>query len=412
MRIYNKQDVYEKAFARTEWIFREFKGHVFVNTSGGKDSTSVMEIAVAVMNKLKGEGLLPSDYKLKVMWLDQEAEWSHTREYIEGLCERDDLEVYWMQVEFQLRSNTDVSNNVNMLDVFNPEYEGEFCQPLSPNAYDKLYINADGSPMSIAELNKHRELVDGRWVFSKELEFKEHNQRDFYVIFKDIQSWLFNGKSFASIQGLKGSESMARNLQVRYAMGYKGITWSSRAGLNNEGVQFSPIYDWSNTDNFVHFAEHDLTYNKMYDEFLRFGMAPGKMRISSLIHETSVAHHIPTLQELDRELYNRMVKRLSGVSTYSQLQDDAQKVVLPVVFSDYEEYARYLIDTVLVEENRKYFTRMFENKFYLEHKHDVYIKNELDKAIVQSVLTKDVEGTKWANAQSAIGMRMHNEKNN
>lgn len=412
MRIYNKENVYDKAFQRMEWVFREFKGHVFVNSSGGKDSTSTMEIAVDVMNKLKDEGTLPQSYKLKVMWLDQEAEWTRTREYIERLFEREELEVYWMQLEFQLRSNTDVSNDVNMLDVFNPDYEGEFCQPLSELAYDRLYVNEDGTPMKLEELNKHRKLVDGRWVYDKELDYKEHNQRDFYVIFKDIQSWLFNGNSFAAIQGLKGSESMARNLQVRYSTGYKGITWSSRAGLNNEGVIFSPIYDWSNTDNFVQFEKYDLDYNEMYDEFLQMGMAPGKMRISSLIHETSVAHYLPTLQELDRGLYDRMVNRLSGVSTYSQIQEDAQKVTLPVAFSDYEEYARYLIDNVLVESNRKYFLRMFEGKFYKKHEDDVYIKNQMDKAIVQCVLTKDVEGTKWENAQQAIGMRLFNEKDN
>ena len=128
------------------------------------------------------------------------------------------------------------------------------------------------------------------------------------------------------------------------------------------------------------------------------------MRVSSLIHETSVAHNSTIVQELDRELYNRMCDRLPGISTYSQLQEKAQKVVLPVNFKDYEEYARYLIDTVMVEKNKHYFLEMFESKFYLDHKDNRDIKTELDKCIVESILTKDVDKTKYKNMVSALDM--------
>lgn len=88
MKVYSKKSVYEKSLERIEWVIREFKGHIVVGSSGGKDSTVVMELALEVIRKMKANGELPKDYKLKVMWLDQEAEWTRTREYIEDIAKK------------------------------------------------------------------------------------------------------------------------------------------------------------------------------------------------------------------------------------------------------------------------------------------------------------------------------------
>lgn len=405
MKVYSKKSVYEKSLERIEWVIREFKGHIVVGSSGGKDSTVVMELALEVIRKLKNNGELPKDYKLKVMWLDQEAEWTRTREYIEDIAKNrtDEIELYWMQCFFELTHSASLGE-VNMLRCYDKEYDGVYCQPLSEYAYDRLYVDEKGYPLPISELNKHRKLVNGKWVYDKELPYKEHDSKNFYVIFEDIYSWINGGKSYAVLQGVKASESPRRNLQLTYQLGYKGITWSCVSGKHNEGVRFSPISDWSLTDDFIYFQRSGCKYNKIYDEFLQFGIPPAKMRVSSLIHETSVAHNSTIVQELDRELYNRMCDRLPGISTYSQLQEKAQKVVLPVNFKDYEEYARYLIDTVMVEKNKHYFLEMFESKFYLDHKDNRDIKTELDKCIVESILTKDVDKTKYKNMVSALDM--------
>ena len=404
MKVYSKKSVCEKSFERIEWVFREFKGHVIVGSSGGKDSTVVMEIARQVVKKLKEEKFLPSNYKLKVMWLDQEAEWTRTREYMTRVAQEPDIELYWMQCFFELTHSASLGD-YNMLHVYDQNYEGTFCQPLSEYAYDRLWVGEDNKPLPLKELNKHRKLVNGRWVYDTELKYQKHDSKNFYVIFEDIYSWISGGKSYAVLQGIKASESPRRSLQVTYQQGYKGITWSCLSGRNNEGVRFSPIYDWSAVDDFVYFGKTKCDYNKIYDEFLSFGISPAKMRVSSLIHETSVAHNATIVQELDRDLYNRMCDRLPGISTYSKLQEDTQKVVLPPNFKDYEEFAKYLIETVMVEKNKHYFYEMFESKFYQEHKNDISLKTEMDKAIVESILTKDVDKTKWKNCIVAIDQR-------
>ena len=81
MKVYSKKNVFDSAMDRIRWVFKEFNNNVVCGFSGGKDSTVVMEMALMVVNELKEQGKLPKDYKLKVMWLDQEAEWTETCNY-------------------------------------------------------------------------------------------------------------------------------------------------------------------------------------------------------------------------------------------------------------------------------------------------------------------------------------------
>ena len=105
MKVYSKKNVFDSALDRIRWVFREFNGNVIVSISGGKDSTAVMELALIVMRELKEAGELPKDYKLKVMWLDQECEWTETRAYNERVFSREEIEPYHMQLEFRLSNN-------------------------------------------------------------------------------------------------------------------------------------------------------------------------------------------------------------------------------------------------------------------------------------------------------------------
>ena len=74
MRIYLADNVVEAGLKRIERLFNEFP-NVIVSFSGGKDSTVTLALAYKVAKKLNR---LP----LKVMWLDQEAEWQVYSRYI------------------------------------------------------------------------------------------------------------------------------------------------------------------------------------------------------------------------------------------------------------------------------------------------------------------------------------------
>lgn len=381
MKIYTKKNVFDSALDRVRWVFKEFGQNVAVAISGGKDSTVVMEIALMVVRELKEKGELPSDFKLKAVWLDQECEWTETRNYQDRVFDREEIEPYHMQLEFRLSNNASFTDNY--LHCWDSNLtDDELCQPRSPRAWDKLYLD---------KVNRVGEYV-------------KFNDR-FHNIFENIYSWIFEGQPFAVLQGLKANENVRRNLQLTYQTGYKGVTWARKSGIKEEGVVFSPIYDWNNIDNWVAIGKFKWDYNKVYDEMLRYGIPVNNLRVSSLIHETSVAHNSTIVQEIDPKLYERMTQRMEGISTYSKLMEDAQKVVLPVNFATWREYKNYLIEKLIPEENRHYFYELENTKFYKEN-HD----DQVEKLIVQSVLTADIDKTKFKNMATARDLKKKKEE--
>ena len=90
--IYLQNNVFDEALERLRMIF---DGHddVIVSMSGGKDSTVLFRMALMVAQE---RGRLP----LKVFWLDQEAEWQATVDYMQHIMELPEVTPYWYQIPF------------------------------------------------------------------------------------------------------------------------------------------------------------------------------------------------------------------------------------------------------------------------------------------------------------------------
>ena len=73
--IYKENNVFEEAIERVQMLFDNHED-IIVCMSGGKDSTVLFNIALKVARE---KDRLP----LKVFWLDQEAEWQHTVDYVD-----------------------------------------------------------------------------------------------------------------------------------------------------------------------------------------------------------------------------------------------------------------------------------------------------------------------------------------
>ncbi len=95
-RSYMKENVLEAARARTARLFDEFPV-VMVASSGGKDSTCVMHLALEEAEK---RGRLP----LRVFFVDQEAEWDCTVEYMRKVRDMPGIALEWLQIPFKLLS--------------------------------------------------------------------------------------------------------------------------------------------------------------------------------------------------------------------------------------------------------------------------------------------------------------------
>lgn len=109
--IYLENNVFEEALARIRFIY-EYHDDVIVSMSGGKDSTVLFHLTLQVAQEL---GRLP----VKVFWLDQEAEWQATVDYMATLMQRPDVKPYWFQIPFEF-TNT-LSPEKNFISVWKQE---------------------------------------------------------------------------------------------------------------------------------------------------------------------------------------------------------------------------------------------------------------------------------------------------
>ena len=99
MKLYNpKLNVFDAALDRIRMLFDEFDD-VIVSTSGGKDSTVIFELTMMVAAE---KNRLPQ----KVLFLDQEAEYTKTIEYIRKVMHRADVQPIWLQIPFKIFNAT------------------------------------------------------------------------------------------------------------------------------------------------------------------------------------------------------------------------------------------------------------------------------------------------------------------
>lgn len=346
MKMYLKENVYEAAKKRIAYIFDEFD-NVIVSTSGGKDSTAIMELTLEVA---KEKGRLP----LKVMFIDQEDEWSYTIDYIRYIKSRPEIEFYWFQVPV-LETNA-ANHNDQYLNSWDPEKEHLWMRKKEPDA-----ITED-----IPAIHKYAD--------------------EFKGVLEEGRRLIFGDQRYANIGGVRAEESLVRFGATTAHCCYKDVTWGKK---EKRGITFYPIYDWTFDDVWTYICKGGFKYNRLYDLMFNYGIPKQNMRVSSLHHETAY-RSMMMLQEIDRETYDKMCRRLDGVSTFSQLQDQVVVKELPEMFGSWKEYRDYLLENLIRPDLQDIFRKRWRGQdddgWYKEH--------------VQEVLVNDTVGTKNINFAS------------
>jgi len=345
---YGNKNVFEMSLERIEYLFDEFE-NIVVDFSGGKDSTVTLNLALMVAEK---RGRLP----LKVMFIDQEAEWDCTIEYMKEVMYDPRIEPYWFQIPFRIFNAT--------------------CS-------DEPWLNAwDINP-------------DTKWIREKDSIAIHKNPTEtdrFGKLFNALHDWLFKGKSYASLAGVRCEESPARRTGLTTFATHKWITWGKVENKKREQFVFYPLYDWSYKDIWKAIHDNNWNYCTLYDYMYQYGISPMKMRLSNVTHETAV-DNLFFLQEIEGDLWARLTQRLRGINTTGILKADWKcPKELPFMFEDWQEYRDHLLENLITDPNaKKIMLKQVESdkKQYIPEIQDKVCKYHIDM-----ILKNDYHGTK------------------
>jgi predicted phosphoadenosine phosphosulfate sulfurtransferase len=355
MVIYSDKNVFEAGLDRIRYIFDEFE-NVVVGFSGGKDSTTCLHLSLIVA---KEKNRLP----LKVLFLDQEAEWQNTIDYIEEVMYMPEVDPYWYQIPIKLFNATSIN------------------EPW-------LYCWEEGK----------------EWMRDKDSISKKVNiygTDRFVEMFTRIANVEWGDKKTAYISGVRCEESPARKMGLTEGSPtYKWITWGKILDKKINHYTFYPIYDWSFRDIWKAIHDNNWKYNKIYDYQYSHGISINEMRVSNVHHETAVKS-LYSLQEIESETWQKLTKRIQGINTVGQLKDKAFEVKeLPYMFKDWTEYRDYLLDNLIEDAEIKISIKDKFDKYDLIYTDD-WIKLKYIKVCIATILFNDFHFTKLVNFQAS-----------
>lgn len=341
--LYSENNVFDEALNRIRMLY-DTHDDVIVSMSGGKDSTVLFHLALMVA---KERGRLP----LKVFWLDQEAEWQHTVDYMESIMRMPEVEPYWYQIPFDFTNSLSADKN--------------FIRLWDENAKD-LWIHPQ-SDISIKE--------------------NPTKYKRFHDLADHLHDYMTDSDNYAVLVGLRYIESRARRFVTMSGKGtFQGETWAKKKG--KRGQTFYPIYDFTDDDIWTAIGRNHWPYNPVYDYFYRFGIPKNKFRVSALIHETAW-HSLEMLQEIEPKTYQRLERRVPGISAFGHAFDEGGVIPreLPFAFKDWKEYRDYLLEHITKPEYRDLFRKRWKGQD----------TEQWYKLHVGEVIVNDIDGTKNGN---------------
>lgn len=245
---------------------------------------------------------------------------------------------------------------------------------------------------------------DENWMRPKEdfaITENVYGKDRFYEMFPAIMKHHWPDQRIAVLAGVRAEESPARLAGLTTAATYKWVTWGKAVDKKRDHYNFYPLYDWSYTDIWKSIFDHNWKYAKAYDYFYQYGVSPTKMRVSNLHHETAV-HQLFYLQEIERDTWNKLVKRLDGVNQARHMskEDMFQAKKLPYMFKDWKEYRDHLLVNLVTDPE---YQEAMRKKFAKMDKDYALIKDpsKLHKVHVTTVLAQDIDFTKVSNFEQS-----------
>lgn len=287
VKLYNRdKNVLDASFERIKYVFDNYPDeNIFVNFSGGKDSTCVLFLVFQYAQQL--------GRKFNIIFIDQEFENNTTINFIESIRQnyKDKyIKFYWVCPRMW-RKITFLDDRV--IEVWAKD-ESKNVRPLPSDCY-------------------HHDMT-------KKMPKKSSLIRKISASFYAEQK--LTGCAF--FLGLRANESLRRYVAVTSREGIKDIPWSSRGtGLRN--MNFYPIYDWYDKDDWKFINDYKLPYNPIYDLYYQKNIPVQEMRTSSILNLHALKK-LSIIKEVDIEYYDMIVKKIADVAILEDKQVVIEKV--------------------------------------------------------------------------------------
>lgn len=270
-------DVYSASKQRISWTFDNFE-KVYLSFSGGKDSTTMLHIAIDECKK--------RNTRMGLLLVDLEGQYKLTIEHIEAMLDeyKEYLDIYWVCLPIHLR---------NAVSVYEPFWK----------CWDK-----EAKDEWIRDLPKLGISDEMFFPFFKDgMEFEE--------FVPEFGEWYSEGKKTACLVGIRSDESLNR---------YRTITSKTKERLDGkcyttkvtESVyNVYPIYDWTTEDIWVYHAKFpERRYNKLYDMMHKAGLSIHQQRICQPYGDDQ-RRGLWLFHLIEPETWAKVVARVNGANS-------------------------------------------------------------------------------------------------
>ncbi len=331
MKNYLKQNVYDAANARIDYIFKNFE-RVYLSFSGGKDSGVMLNLVIDYMRKNN------ITEKIGIMVMDNEANYTLSLDFMFRIIEKnlDLLDVYWCCLPITLPCTT--SSFMTEWQCWGEADKDKWIRPI----YDKPYIT----------------------------HFQNHNMPFFkenmhYDEFWDkFGEWYSQGKKTACLIGIRCDESLNRFRAIfneRKIMS-DGLHWTKK---NSDNVyNCYPIYDWTNKDVWVANGKLDWDYNKLYDIFWKAGMTVAQMRVASPFMSEAKSS-LNMYRVIEPKIWRYVCARVHGanfIASYGK-QLSYRSVDLPKGHT-WKSFTKFLLESLPPEVKKNFEQRIIQSIKY------------------------------------------------